>query len=135
MAGWQCTPGNTLLIQSGPSNENHLFVITHGPSVIPHFHGYGVNEKVLMVNASTAYSATQPHDPACTLAAGDHPFIRHPSFIYYRHARLYDLTHVVNMVNQGVWTPHTPFSAEMLERIIAGVHSSRHIPREFKTLF
>lgn len=133
--GWQCTPGNTLLINSGPNNENHLFVITNGPAVIPAYRGYGANEKVLMVNASTSYAANQPHDPACTLDIGDHPFILHPSFIYYRYARLEDSAHVVSMVEQGVWTPHTAFTADVLERIINGVQISRHIPREFKALF
>lgn len=76
-----------------------------------------------------------PHDTACELDHGDHPFIKHPSFISYRHMRLEDQPHVEGMVEKSVWIPNSPCSPALLQRIVQGVCISKLTPREYKRLF
>ncbi|MCD6672662.1 MAG: hypothetical protein LT106_07390 [Burkholderiaceae bacterium] len=87
-----------------------------------------------MVSVTTIRSGI-PHDTACELHAGDHPFIRHPSYIAYRHMRVDASAHTAEMVMRGLWKPHERCSPELLARVIAGARVSRLIPREFKAWF
>lgn len=130
MAAWTASPGSSLLVPSGPSGL-HLFVLVLGPVVLP---SYGPTPQLVMVSATTL-RADIPHDPACVLNPGDHPFIQHPSYISYRHIRVDGSPHVQQMVQQEVWLPHTPCSPELLSKIVSGVCTSRLTPREFKRLF
>ena len=130
MRTWACTPGNTLLVPSGP-NGLHLFIIALGPSVLP---AYGSGLQVLTASATTKRDGI-PYDPACVLGVGDHPFIQHTSYIAYRHMRLDSVAHVERMVSSSCWTPHEPCGGELLERVVAGIYTSKLTPREFKQLF
>lgn len=76
-----------------------------------------------------------PFDDACVLKVGDHPYIKHDSYISYRHLRIDPLPHVERLVKSGVWQPHIPCSDELLERIIRGVLLSRMTSRENKKIF
>ncbi len=87
-----------------------------------------------MVSATTLRDGV-PHDPACVLEAGDHPFIQHRSYLAYRHMRIDSSAHVETMVNRAVWKPHDPCAGELLHRILVGVCQSRLTPREYKNLF
>ena len=96
MSAWSCAPGNTLLVPSGPSGL-HLFIITLGPIVLP---GYGPKPQAVMVSATTIRDGI-PHDSACELRAGEHPFIQHPSYIAYRYIRLDQTEHVESLVQSS----------------------------------
>jgi hypothetical protein len=87
-----------------------------------------------MVSATTLREGI-PHDPACVLKPGDHPFIKHRSFISYRHLRLDADPHVGKMVDSAVWSTHEPGTPELLRRIVDGVCLSKLTPREYKLLF
>lgn len=123
-------PGHTLLVPSGPAG-NHLFVLVLGPVVIPL---YGGKEQFAMVGVTSIRDGV-PHDPACELNPGDHPFIQHPSYVKYRDLRVNSCAHVENMVGTTVWPPHHPCSAELLQRIVAGICLSKLTPREYKLVF
>lgn len=129
MQGWQPVPGQTLLVPSGPGL--HLFFLTLGPVVLA---DYGSAPQLAMVSATTMRDGV-PHDPACVLEAGDHPFIQHRSYLAYRYMRLDASTHVEKMVSGAVWKPHDPCAADLLQRIVAGVYQSRLTPREYKRIF
>lgn len=129
MQGWQPVPGQTLLVPSGPGL--HLFFLTLGPVVLA---DYGSAPQLAMVSATTMRDGV-PHDPACVLEAGDHPFIQHRSYLAYRYMRLDASTHVEKMVSGAVWKPHDPCAADLLQRIVAGVCQSRLTPREYKRIF
>lgn len=129
MQGWQPVPGQTLLVPSGPGL--HLFFLTLGPVVLA---DYGSAPQLAMVSATTMRDGV-PHDPACVLEAGDHPFIQHRSYLAYRYMRLDASTHVEKMVSGAVWKPHDPCAADLLQRIVAGVCQSRLTPRECKRIF
>ena len=129
MQGWQAAPGQTLLVPSGPGL--HLFFLILGPVVLA---DYGSAPQLAMVSATTLRDGV-PHDPACVLEAGDHPFIQHRSYLAYRYMRLDASTHVEKMVSGAVWKPHDPCPADLLQRIVAGVCQSRLTPREYKRIF
>jgi hypothetical protein len=130
MTGWTPAPGQTLLVPSGPTGH-HLFVLLFGPIVVD---GYGSNDQIAMVNI-TSIKAGIPHDPACQLQPGDHPFVQHPSFVAYRHLRIDSVPHVDLMVRNQVWMLHQPCTPQLLARITAGVCLSKLTSREFKRLF
>lgn len=124
--GWQAVPGQTLLVPSGPGL--HLFFVVFGPVTLA---DYGPMPQVAMASATTLRDGI-PHDPACVLEAGEHPFIRHRSFVAYRHMRLDSTQHIESMVRSAVWKPHEPCTAQLLDRIVAGVCRSQLAPREYK---
>ena len=130
MVAWQSLPGNTLLVPSGPSGF-HLFFLVLGPVVLP---SYGATPQLAMVSA-TSIKEGIPHDPACELAPGDHPFIQHSSYISYRNLRVDACPHIESMVGSSAWTSHQPCSSVLLARIVSGVCKSKLTSREFKTLF
>lgn len=130
MAGWRHEPGATLLVPSGPHGL-HLFIILLGPVALP---SYGPDLQTGMVSVTTIRSGV-PHDVACELRAGDHPFVRHPSYVAYRYMRIDRATHIAQMVASGVWKTHEPCTPELLARVTAGARRSRLIPRAFKPWF
>lgn len=127
---WTCASGDTLLVPSGPSGL-HLFIIALGPSVLS---GYGATPQVLMASTTTIRDGI-PYDPACVLNVGDHPFIQRASYIAYRYIRLDPVAHIEHMVRSASWLPRESCGAELLQRVVAGVHLSKLTPREFKRLF
>ena len=129
MQGWHAAPGQTLLVPSGPGL--HLFFLILGPVVLT---DYGTSPQLAMASATTLRDGI-PHDPACVLEPGDHPFIQHRSYLAYRYLRLDTSQHVENMVGSAVWRPHEPCSAKLLRRVVSGVCQSRLTPREYKRIF
>jgi hypothetical protein len=127
---WSCATSSTLLVPSGPTGL-HLFFIILGPLQLA---SCGSVPRVLMVNASTIRDGT-PYDTACVLDKGDHPFIRHRSYIAYRQIRMDPAAHVEGMVRSAVWLPHEPCQQGLLERIVEGASKSKLISHGFKQLF
>lgn len=61
--------GDTFTVRS---IDDHLWVILSHPDKHP--------EEIVCVSVT---SRTQYADHACLLAVGDHPFIKHDSYVYY----------------------------------------------------
>lgn len=129
MSSWAPVTGATLLIPSGPSGE-HLFVVVFGPSVIA---DYGKASQFISVGVTTLHP-NLPHDPACVLSPGDHPFIKHPSYLAYRHARVDSGAHLTNQVKSGVFRTHEPLDPEVLRNVASGVGRSAQVRREIKKI-
>lgn len=130
MNAWVPQSGNTLLVPSGPSG-NHLFILILGPVSLP---DRGSSSQVAMVSFSTIRPPL-PHDAACEVQVGEHPFIRHASYAVYRDVRIERADHVAAMVQKAVWLPNVPCSSELLSRLRAGVCASRLVSRDVKKLF
>jgi hypothetical protein len=73
-----------------------------------------------------------PYDAACVLAPGEHPFVTRESFVFYRYARIEQVSHVLQLMRQGVYKPHVAVSAAVFQRVKAGLFDSPHTKREFK---
>lgn len=127
---WDCAQGSCLLVPSGPGEFKHLFAIAVGPQPIE---GYGTQPHVIMVSV-TSIKPDYPYDPACVIKAGEHPFVTHDSYVYYRDPRIESVAHVQAMVDQAVWQSKEPCSPELLERIRTGLMSSTRVPRYIKKL-
>lgn len=116
----------TLLIPSGPEHDpdrKHLFILLTDP-----FGRLEEDEKqVLMVSTSTVRTGMF-HDPTCLLFPGDHPFIKHDSFVSYRTARIEEAGKLVRGVKSGALIPKGSMEGEIVARICKGLTESRHTP-------
>jgi len=125
---WFAWPRATLLIASGPDHDpgrKHLFVLLTS--------GLGEQEEVLLVNLQSI-DPEVAHDGACTLQVGDHPFVRHPSFMRYDQCRKVAAEKLTAAVADGRMVARDPMSPEVYDRICAGLHDSAHTPTWAKTM-
>ena len=76
---------------------------------------------VLMV---TTIKEKRYHDPTCILTAGDHPFLRHDSWIAYRLAEIPRAAHVGNMVDKKLFLHREDWDAPVFNRISSGIYNS-----------
>lgn len=112
---------------SGPTGD-HLFVILFGPSALKN---YGAVGQLISVSITSIYPGL-PYDQACVLQPDDHPFIKHPSYVLYRRARIDPIDHFDKMVCDGVWKPQVACSPITFEKINRGACVSKLISREIK---
>jgi len=115
----------TLLISSGPQDDQdrkHLFILLTDP----HDNEAG-KKSVLLVSLSTIKTGI-PHDPACILYAGDHPFVKRNSYVVYQKARLEEADKVLRGVKSGQFVPHDPMDSAVFARICKGLEESRLTP-------
>lgn len=122
----------TLLIPSGPQGDQdrkHLFILLTDP----HDGGSGT-KSVLMVSLSTVRSGI-PHDPSCVLYAGDHPFVKHDSYVVYQKARLEDADKVLRGVKNGQLVPQDPMDGTVFARVCKGLEESRLTPAKLRAFY
>lgn len=112
----------SLLIPSGPTHDpqrRHLFIVLTDPF---NDTGNGIS-RVLLVSLSSVRDGC---DRTCILKPGDHPFIRHESFVAYWSARIEEAGKVASAVHNNVFQAHHPVSEQVMLRICQGLESSRH---------
>ena len=108
----------TLLIESGPANDpnrKHLFICLTDV--------FGPDKETLMVSVST-YRAGLPADDTCHLFAGDHPFIKHKSFIEYDKARVFAADKLVTGERQGLFIALDALESSIFARVCYGLEQS-----------
>ncbi len=110
----------SLLIPSGPCL--HLHVICNDPIFYPAL----AKECFLAVNISSIDPILQ-YDPSCILKAGDHPFIKHDSYVYYRKADIFGATTTARLVAEGEISLHDPFTDVVFEKILNGFYQSKEV--------
>ena len=99
-------------------DNQHLWVIVSDPSAY--------QECVVIVNLSS--SSNTRYDPACDLKQGDHWFVKHPSFVYYRGAKV--LTS--RQLEEANISHKTSVSSDVLARIRDGARKTNRLPRHIK---
>ena len=113
--------GDTMLIP-GDNGVPHLFLIIWGPGVIPN---EGIADRPVMMLASvSSIDPLYPHDPACELGVGDHPFIRHPSYVVYRKIKCVEAAQIDVMVASGQWPARDSASNALLHRVRTSICTS-----------
>ena len=115
----------TLLIPSGPKEDQdrkHLFILLTDPQ-----DDEAGKKCVLMVSLSSVRQGV-PHDPTCILYAGDHPFVKHDSYVLYQKARLEEADKVLRGVKSGLLVPQDPMDGAVFARICKGLEESRRTP-------
>ncbi|SFL76313.1 hypothetical protein SAMN02982985_01416 [Rugamonas rubra] len=81
-----------------------------------------------MVNATSCHPGV-PHDPTCLLQVGDHPFIRHTSYILYAKARIVSQKRLQTLIAAQTVIPRPPkISQAVFERIVAGLGGAHANP-------
>jgi hypothetical protein len=117
--------GTALLIPSGPQDKNHLyFVLTEKC----------VEENHLLVSISTVPERGF-YDATCILEPGDHPFILHQSFVFYRTPQVYSASKIARFVRLKYFQPKEDSSPELIQRICAGILTSSFTPRFHQRYF
>lgn len=98
----------------------HLFVIVNDKCE---------NDCHLLINITSIRNGV-PHDPACEVAAGEHPSVNHPSYVKYEMAQTYSVAHLQKMVAGWVYKicDHD-VSDELLARILDGAQQSDFIKK------
>jgi len=108
----------TLLIPSGPAsdpNKKHLFICLTDC--------YGADKETLIVSVSS-YRAGLPADSTCKLFAGNHPFLKHESYVDYGNARIISAGKLMNGVKQDLFVPKEPLATDIFARVCFGVEQS-----------
>jgi hypothetical protein len=131
MVTWKPFAGATLHMPSGP--DKHLFVVLNDPKV---FEGYGTMLCIALVNLSTVpNNPNVKFDSTCIVQPGCHPFVKQPSYVYYKHAELKQLRDVLSHIEKRLYIPHdTPMAASELARIRYGLKASPFTARALKRL-
>lgn len=111
----------TLLIPSGPSN--HLFVILTDENP---------DGEHLLVSI-TSIPDIGHYDATCLLSAGDHPFIKHDSYVLYRKCEVQRASRISRLVDRKFYIPRDDMSEEVTNKILEGVIESDFTPNFCKS--
>ena len=113
----------TLLVPSGAMrdpDQKHLFILLTDPAKIFDYEG----KHSLLVGVTTIHAGI-PHDPACELYAGDHPFIKHKSFVFYAEARIEISQKLIDGVKRSIFSPQGMLAEDIFARVCHGLTLSR----------
>lgn len=108
---------------------DHLIIICTDPIF---YSEYGC-EAVLSVNVTSwKNGALLLNDSTCVLEVGDHPFIRHKSFILYKEAVPLRVPSLISKIQLGELIPMEPMKEDVLSRILDGFNKSPEVSRKAK---
>ena len=119
----------TILVPSG--RDKHLHIICNDPTAYPK---YANAETVLLVNITTL-NRELPFDDSCILNVGDHPFIRHESYVYYSKADIFASTSLVSGIQSGELAVHQACPAPTFSRILSGFDVSKRVSGKIKNYY
>ena len=88
------------------------------------------NGVVAVVNLTTWHTRC---DTTCRLSVGDHPFVTHDSYIFYRGAQVYPQRVLTVALQQGVLVSRAPAAPQLIARIRAGALTSRFTPGKVRS--
>tara|TARA_R110001606_G_scaffold122144_4_gene254929 strand:- start:339 stop:764 length:426 start_codon:yes stop_codon:yes gene_type:complete len=94
--------------------KKHLLIVVTDPVNIPPW-------KIVTVPINTFYESS---DSTCILNQGDHPFIRHKSFINYKETRIIDIEKIRNGISKKVFSSHHDVDQEIFTQICNGFEQS-----------
>jgi hypothetical protein len=120
--------GSALLIPSGtPANPSgkHLFVVLTNPCE---------GNQHLLVSISSI-KPDRYCDPTCSLEVAEHEFIEQQSFVFYQRPKQLPHVGIVKCTKSGLYSPKKDCTAELLEKIRAGIIASPMTPRWAKEYF
>lgn len=118
MTNFQPYRKGTVLALSG--RTDHLHVICNDPVHYP----IDGCDCVLAVNISSIKNGV-PFDSTCVLKLGDHPFVKHDSYVVYERAVIWKVGNVDKYVAAGSIKPYADDMPETIfNRILAGFNIS-----------
>jgi hypothetical protein len=115
--------GDTLLIPApGSGVTPHLWIIVTEPAPDSH--------RCVIVSVTTL---RYNKDQTVTLGPGDHPFVRHPSVVFYADAQIVDVRQLRADVIARVAEAREACSSDLLKLVQAGVSASPFTPKKVLT--
>jgi hypothetical protein len=98
-----------------PYNEvPHMFVVMNDPD----------SDGMCLLTMVTSIKSNRSHDASCILQAGDHSFVRHPSYALFRMAQLSPARHMANMVAKNFYSAMADVTPALYQRIRSGLYAS-----------
>ncbi len=119
----------SILVPSG--RDKHLHIVCNDPVPYP---GYSNAASVLLVNITTLHHEL-PFDDTCILDVGDHPFVKHQSYVYYGKADIFASTSLVAGVQSGELTVHQTCPDPTFSRILSGFNVSKRVTGKVKNYY
>lgn len=90
-------------------------------------------DKVLIANLSSFVQGV--HEESCILEPGDHPFIKHRSYIPYNKAKIFALQNLRDGIAQGLYRPRDPVGHDVFKRICNGLEQSTRVALGIKKFY
>ncbi|MDY6216342.1 terminase [Actinobacillus porcinus] len=87
-------------------------------------------DMLLLVNCSTVYDE-KIFDDTCILEVGEHAFIKHKSYIYYKETRIENLLDLEKGIEQKRFIKKEIINDELYQRILTGAFKSKQIERRY----
>lgn len=109
---------------------DHLHVVCNDP-VMDASKGA---ESVLIVNVTSIGLLTE-YDKSCVLNVGDHPFITHPSYMYYKGAIVYTAKAINDAVANGDFTEKEDMLDSTFKRVLKGFEITDEVPHKAKRFY
>jgi len=125
-------PRLTVLVPSGPVSDpdrKHLYVVLTNPTVHP---------KEGTCVAWVSMRSVVPnlwYDQSCILNIGDHPFIKHPTWVDYGRAGVFPVDKIERGIHSGILAQKDPLSEMVFRRITGGLCSSSFTPEKVKDFY
>ena len=119
----------TLLVPSGPDQDpgrKHLFILLSDPQP--------PDQLTLLVGIASVQE-NLPHDPTCFLYPGDHPFVRHKSYVNYSRARIEPASKLLEGVKRGLFIPQGTLDGSIFARVCHGLLDSRQTAPKIRRFF
>jgi hypothetical protein len=104
--------------QVSPDTPTHLWVILSEPIRYP--------EQIVIVNVTSWREGIPYQDKTCVLEVGDHPFIRHKSWINYDETRCTTRENLDTLIQNNLLLLNEAVTSELLDRIQQGAALSPH---------
>jgi hypothetical protein len=115
--------GDTFLGGGEVHGAHHLWLILNEP-LAHHNEALIVNVSTLRLDAETT----------CIISPGEHPFLKHDSYVRYASARRAKVADLAAALRKGLLQPHQPASAALLAKVRAGAQASPHLAVELRAL-
>lgn len=85
------------------------------------------NDDQRLLLSVTSVRAGKAYDTACEFVGGEHEFIRHHSYISYRHADRVNERHIQNMVSKRLYEPKSDLAMDQFDRVCSGIGVSKFV--------
>ena len=115
--------GGSLLAIAGTVDHLH-FICSN-----PFFNRHTGEISVVAVNISSIREG-KPYDKTCVLSEGDHPFIRHDSFVYYKGAVIFRVEKLRFSIQAGEISVLDDVSETVLQKVLQGFKLSPFTPKK-----
>jgi len=119
-----CKVGDTIKFENFSGGYEHLWIVITPP--------HGDPPQVIIVNVTSLKANS---DRTIILDVGDHPFIKHPTVIYYTDAKIVRVSEVEKIQQELRNSGNAPINARLLSKIQAGIESSQYVKPMIKNFF